>query len=199
MSQAGIINTSSGPIPPTVATSYVTNSGTAVPAANILNVLGTTTLAGAIPIRTTGSGNTVTVVNQISQAIAASNATNIGLSAFNSAQFTVDANGFVSITNFTPFNYVQISHANSPYVVTATDFFISCDPTAGVITVQLPNAPTQFRQFIIKDRTGKASSFTITVTTVGGVVTIDGSPTYAIAGNFGSIQLLFNGTSYEIY
>lgn len=41
MSQAGIINTSSGPVPPTVATSYLLDDGnSAVPAANILEVLG---------------------------------------------------------------------------------------------------------------------------------------------------------------
>ena len=41
MSQAGIINTSSGPVPPAVATTYVTDENSpAIPALNILNVLG---------------------------------------------------------------------------------------------------------------------------------------------------------------
>lgn len=44
-----------GPVPPTVATSYVCDTGSAVPAANILNVLGGTGSS------TTGSGNTVTI------------------------------------------------------------------------------------------------------------------------------------------
>lgn len=48
---------------PAVATSYVTDSGTATPAANILNILGNdSTTNNANGINTTGSGNTVTVL-----------------------------------------------------------------------------------------------------------------------------------------
>lgn len=52
MSQAGIINSSGMPA---VATLYTTNAGNAVPALNVLNVLGT---AG---ITTSGAGNTITI------------------------------------------------------------------------------------------------------------------------------------------
>lgn len=55
MSQAGQINSASGPVPPTVATTYTENTGTATPATNNLNVLGSN------GITTSGSGSTVTV------------------------------------------------------------------------------------------------------------------------------------------
>lgn len=180
------VQTGTSPIVPTVA--------------GLVTINGATVAAGTNPVRTDGTGaNTMAIEVQISQAIAATDATKIGLAAFNSADFTVDANGFVSITNFSPFSYVQINHASSPYTVTATDEFISCDASAGVISIRLPNAPTTYRQFVIKDRTGSASTNHISVTTVGGVVTIDGATTYTLAGNYGSIQLLFNGTSYEVF
>jgi hypothetical protein len=116
--------TSSGPIPPNIPTSFQTDSGVAVPAANILNVFGGTTLAGTTPLHTTGAGNTVTIDAQITQAIAASNASNIGMAAFNSAQFTVDANGFVSlIGSSAAIERVNLQTGTTPIV-----------PLAGAIT-----------------------------------------------------------------
>ena len=53
----------SGTLPPDVATSYVTDDGTAIPAANTLNVLGDdTTEYNANGLTTEGSGDTVTVL-----------------------------------------------------------------------------------------------------------------------------------------
>ncbi len=52
-----IKNLASGPVPPSVATSYVTDSGTATPAANVLNVLGGTGATTSAP----GSSNTILV------------------------------------------------------------------------------------------------------------------------------------------
>lgn len=150
-------SSASGPVPPAVATSYVTDSGVAVPALNILNVL------GSPGVSTSGAGNTITI----------------------------------TMTEVIP-SYVNVT-GPAVYVVTATDYFISCDSTAGVITIQLPNSPTQYDRFVVKDRTGTAFTNNITVTTVGGVVLIDGSTSYVFDEPYESIEVLFNGTSYEIF
>lgn len=104
MSQLAIFMTS-GNLPPDVPLQFDADSGNAIPIANILNILGDVVPAGTTPFRTVGSGNTVTAEIQIAQAIASTNATNIGLAAFNSAHFSVDANGFVSSSATTPLSF----------------------------------------------------------------------------------------------
>lgn len=78
------VQTGTNPIVPTVA--------------GLVTINGATVAAGTHPVRTDGTGaNTMAVEVQISQAIAATDATKIGLSNFNNTHFTVDANGFVSL------------------------------------------------------------------------------------------------------
>jgi hypothetical protein len=96
-----------------------------------------------------------------------------------------------------PVSIVQT--AVTPYVVTATDYFIASDSSAAIKTVQLPDAPATGRVFVVKDYTGSAAAFNITVTTVGGAVLIDGAASYVLNTNYQSVQVIFDGAAYEVY
>src|SRR6202789_1974349 len=84
----------------TVVTSLVPQIGTSPvsPVGGVINLNGAVVAAGTNPVRTDGTGtNNLAIQLQTSQAIASTNAANIGLSAFNSEAFSVDGNGFVSL------------------------------------------------------------------------------------------------------
>ncbi len=67
-------------------------------AAGLLTLNGAVVAAGTNPIRTDGTGpNTIAVEVQTSQALAAADATKIGLSNFDSASFAVAPTGFVTL------------------------------------------------------------------------------------------------------
>lgn len=64
----------------------------------IVTFSGAVVAAGTTPVQTSGTGpNTMTLQIQTSQASASSLSTKMGLSSFNSSEFTVDTNGFVSL------------------------------------------------------------------------------------------------------
>lgn len=205
-----------------VPISFATDSGTATPSA------GTITIHGGSNINTSGSGSTVTinVNNQLLMTNGSSsapsysfaNGTNVGmyydggsklvLNGTNGQIFNADA-GTISINsaninaqgiNITSF--LQLNYKNPgayPYTVTSNDNYISIDSSAGAHTINFPNAPNTGRTFIVKDRTGNAGTNNITLTTPGGTVTFDGSTTFVIDSNYGSVQLIFNGSNYEVY
>lgn len=77
MSQAGQNNSAAGPVPPTVATSYVTDvNSPAIPALNILNVLGNDTTANDDDgIRTDGSSGSNTLTVQLTNRLQGSGST----------------------------------------------------------------------------------------------------------------------------
>jgi len=90
-----------------------------------------------------------------------------------------------------------VATAATPYAVLGTDYVISTDTTAGVLTITLPAVPVTGRTLIVYDGVGQAA--------IGGAITIDGNgnniaaagtsaATKAINTAFESYTLYFNGT-----
>jgi|GEM_PF-2011372 len=96
MSQGGIVDVEGAN--PQIPTNFVTDSGTAIPIANTIEILATTTDASGTPIETTASGNTITIDVQIASAADSSSLDNAGLASFDTNAFNVDENGFVTFT-----------------------------------------------------------------------------------------------------
>ncbi len=135
----------------------------------------------------------------------------IGATAGNPAWATLTAGSGISITNAAnsitialtaianTVTYTPVNFAASPYSTLTTDYYIGADVTGGAITIRLPNTPATGRIYAVKDVVGLAATNNITVTTSGGAVNIDGATTFVMNTAYESIQLIFNGTSYEIY
>lgn len=109
------------------------------------------------------------------------------------------SNPLISATN-AAVAYTNVTSGMSPYSVLNTDYYLSVDCSGGAVTLRFPNVPTAKQTWVVKDRTGSAATNNITITTPGGVVTIDGVTSYTIISNYGAINILANATpTYEIY
>lgn len=79
MSQAGLNNTSAGPVPPTVATTYVADDGsTSTPAANIENIFSTQSSDNnnnGIQTRASGNTHQIQLTNRFNQTTTTTNTT----------------------------------------------------------------------------------------------------------------------------
>jgi hypothetical protein len=114
---------------------------------------------------------------------------------------TVDGNpgtSTLTITATADKDYNVTSVSTTPYVALSTDQVLSVDSTAAPITIELPDAPGTGRWYTIKDSAGTAAANNITITTVGGVVLIDASATFAMNTAYQSATVVFNGTKYLI-
>lgn len=83
----------------------------------------------------------------------------------------------------------------TPYAVTLEDYFLGVN-VATAASVVLPVSPVG-TVFIIKDIDGDATTNPITITTAGGEL-IDGSVSAIINAPYGALQLVFNGTEWNI-
>jgi len=106
---------------------------------------------------------------------------------------TITGSG-VQVVTVTP-----LTDASSPYVVLSTDYYMTCNVSGGPLQINLPNAPTTGTVYIVKDSGGNAATNNITVTTVGGVVNIDGATTFVMNTAYEAATFLFNGSAWEIF
>ena len=82
-----------------------------------------------------------------------------------------------------------------PYTTLTTDYVIFVD-TSAARTINLIASPVTGTTYRIKDNVGSAAANNITITPNAG--NIDGASTYVINSNYGSIDLVYNGTSWSV-
>lgn len=153
--------------------------------------------SGGVVTSVTGSNGVTATPTSGAVVVSGVNATTttVGVASFNPLDFTVTA-GAVSLIGTTPDSYINVT-GPATYNVLLTDYYISCDTTGGAITINLPDSPSTNQQFIIKDRTGHASSNHITVKSLTGASTIDTEASYTFVDDFESLECLFHGANYE--
>lgn len=99
------------------------------------------------------------------------------------------------VANQTSVGAYNVQTPAGNYTLTNSDDFVGVD-TSAARTITMPSAPSTGKRWTIKDKTGTAAAFNITVS--GGGHNIDGSASYTINTNFGSIDLIYNGTTFSV-
>ena len=84
-----------------------------------------------------------------------------------------------------------------PYTVLSSDYFINVDTSSAANTITLEASPVAGRVLIIKDGSGNASTYNITISGNGN--NIDGTTPQTISADYQSISIIFNGTEWSIF
>jgi len=80
-----------------------------------------------------------------------------------------------------------INNASSPYTVLAADTYLSCDATAGAVTINLPAATGSGREISIKKTDSSANACT---PTRAGSDTIDGATSYSLTTQYAASKVV---------
>jgi hypothetical protein len=194
MSQVSIINIE-GTFPQ-IPTQFDANVGSAIPIGNILEIFGEVVAAGTTPFQTVASGNNVTAQIQLSQSNIASSITRAGIASFDSTNFSVDANGFVTFIggggSATSMNVdaatapgTDPTTPNGSNIITVTGGQVAAGTTTNVIqtnslaantyTIQIQRSSTQAAATVGANGVAHFNSSDFTVDSDGFVSLIGGS------------------------
>lgn len=88
--------------------------------------------------------------------------------------------------------------SGSPHSITLAKT-ISNPTSAAAVYLRLPavSAAVAYQDYVVKDGKGDAATNNITITSAGG--TIDGSTSYVISTNYGTVHFITDGTEWFLY
>lgn len=99
-----------------------------------------------------------------------------------------------------PYGYIwnpRVVTVAGAVTINPTDFIVIVNKASGAATtVNLPSSPDTGRCLRIKDGKGDAGTNSITITPAAG--NIDGASTFIIVVNYGSIDVCYNGTQWNV-
>ena len=77
-------------------------------------------------------------------------------------------------------------------------YLIDTVTAAAPMTIQLVSSPITGQIYTIKDSTGAAATYNITISGTASSKNIDGATTTVINVNYGSVQLIYNGSQWNV-
>jgi hypothetical protein len=104
-------------------------------------------------------------------------------------------NTFTAVQRFTGVVFAtRTIGAGTSLAVSATDYTLRCDASAGAVTIVLPSSPITGQVYVVKKVDTSANACTVTA----GGTTLDGATSNTLSSPYASITAQFSGSTYDL-